>query len=153
MNRYIAALLLIGIVLMPQALFAQSKDAAKDEYIYQRLLGERADIYEQYVAALKKGKNQLKENGDIDLKIKHEILTLRSKKDRVETRILTIALRHGWDVPPLSEPDMGKSLDVEARELEKVFGIANVLVKSELRKDVGQFTSSVSLPVQSTIAD
>ena len=153
MNRHIAVLLLIGILFMPQALFAQSKDAAKDEYIYQRLLDERAGIYEQYVGALKKGKDQLKENGDIDLKIKHEILTLRSKKDRVETRILTIALRHGWDVPPLSDPDMGKSLDIEARELEKVFGIANVLVKSELRKDVGQFTSSVSLPVQSTIAD
>ena len=146
-------LLLIGILFMPQVLFAQSKDAAKDEYTYQRLLDERAGIYEQYVTALRKGKDQLKENGSIDLKIKHEILTLRSKKDRVETRILTIALRHGWDVPPLSDPDMGKSLDVEARELEKVFGIANVLVKSELRKDVGQFTSSVTLPVQSTIAD
>jgi len=128
--------------------FAGNSGTTKDEYIFERLLGERAEIYEQYIRALRKGKEELKAQGKIDLKVKNDILALRSKKDRVETRILTIALRHGWDVPALSDPKLGKNLDIEARELEKVFGMANVLVKSELRKDVGMFTANLVLPVQ-----
>lgn len=144
--------ILIGVIAFVFSLsftaFAANKDATKDEYIFERLLGERTEIYEQYIRALRKGKEELKAGGEIELKVKNDILALRAKKDRVETRILTIALRHGWDVPPLSDPKLGKNLDIEARELEKVFGMANVLVKSELRKDVGQFTANLTLPVQ-----
>jgi len=149
MSRLLIAIGIIAFVFSASfTVFAGSEDTTKDEYIFERLLGERSEIYEEYIRALRKGKEELKRDGNIDLKIKNDILALRSKKDRVETRILTIALRHGWDVPPLSDPKLGKNLDIEARELEKVFGMANVLVKSELRKDVGQFTANLNLPVQ-----
>ena len=150
MSKYIALVLLaVGVLAIAGSSYATSAaDVTKDEYIFERLLAERTEIYEQYVRALRKGKEELKAEGDIDIKVKNDILALRAKKDRVETRILTIALRHGWDVPSLSDPKLGKNLDIEARELEKVFGMAKVLVKSELHKDVGQFTANLNLPIQ-----
>ena len=150
MNKYVVLVLLaVGVLTLAGASYAaSSSDVTKDEYIFERLLSERTEIYEQYVRALRKGKEELKAEGDIDIKVKNDILALRAKKDRVETRILTIALRHGWDVPSLSDPKLGKNLDIEARELEKVFGMAKVLVKSELHKDVGQFTANLNLPIQ-----
>ena len=57
-------------------------------------------------------------------------------------------MRHGWEVPELNERDIEGRYDIETRELEKVFGIAKVLVKSELRKDAGKFTANLELPAQ-----
>lgn len=146
-----AVILALGIcvLLLSYDLYAGQKgEYTKDEYIFERLLRERTDVYRQYVQALQKGKDQMKKEGDLELKLKNEILDLRSKKDRVETRLVTIALRHGWDVPALTDPALGRRLDIEARELEKVFGMANILVKSELRKDAGVFTANLDLPAQ-----
>ena len=148
-TKAIALASAVCILLMSSAAYAAQKgEYTKDEYIFERLLRERSDVYEQYVQALQKGKEQMKEVGDVELNIKNEILDLRAKKDRVETRLVTIALRHGWDVPALTDPDLGRRVDIEARELEKVFGMANVLVKSELRKDAGVFTANLDLPAQ-----
>jgi len=149
MNRVtIVVGLIIGMFSLPYIAFSEGGEHTKDEYKFERLLRERTEVYEQYVMILQKGKEQLKAEGDIDLKIKNKILDLRTKKDRVETRLITIALRYGWEVPTLTDPGLGRRLDIEARELEKVFGIANVLVKSELRKDAGQFAANLNLPPQ-----
>lgn len=141
----IVALLLTSL---PYGAFAEDGAYTKDEYIFERLLRERSEIYKGYLSVLKKGKEQLKAEGDIDLKVKNEILDMRARKDRVETRLITIALRHGWEVPTLTDPVLGRRLDIETRELEKVFGIANVLVKSELRKDAGRLAANLDLPAQ-----
>jgi len=144
----IIAGLIIGVFSLAFVSQADEKQNSKDKYIFERLLRERLEIYEKYTASLRKGKDQLKNKGDVDLNVKNSILALRSKKDRLETRIITIALRHDWDVPAITDKESGKRLDIEARELEKVFGVATLLVKSELRKDVGHFTANTSLPLQ-----
>jgi len=149
MRRYTIVLILaLGVFLLPCAAFAGNADYAKDEYVFERLLQERVEVFGKYVRALQKGKEELKSTGDIELRSQNAILDLRSRKDRVETRIVSIALRHGWDVPPLSQTDVGRNLDIESRELEKVFGIAKVLVRSELRKDAGRFMTTLTLPAQ-----
>ena len=149
MRKIIIAMVLIaGMSLLSCIALAGEGAYSKDEYVFNRLLGERAEVYEKYVRALKKGKEELKANGEIELKTKNDILDARAKKDRLEMRIITIALRHGWDVPALSARSANKRFDIEARELEKVFGIAKVLVKSELRKDAGWLTADLELPAQ-----
>ena len=148
-KRIITIGVIVSVFSLPAVVFGVEKENnSKDRYIFERLLNTRTEICRKYGKALDRGKKQLKSSGDIDLRIKNEILTIRAEKDRTETRLLTIAMRHGWDVPPLSDPVLAKKLDIRARELEKVFGMANILVQSELRKDIGLFTANLNLPVQ-----
>ena len=140
--------LVASMVLGSCVVFAESGMASRDKYIFGRLLSERASICTDYSRALTRGKEQLKKEGNIEYKIRNQILDLRAKRDRLETRILTIALRHGWDVPALDSQGPGVALDIREQELEKVFGVANILVKTELKKDAGVFAANLNLPVQ-----
>ena len=144
----IAAVFATAGIAFSYAALAGEGAQAKDEYVFQRLLDQRTRVYDKYVQALKKGKEELKASGEIELATKNDILEARAQKDRLEMRIITIAMRHGWAVPELNERDIEGRYDIEARELEKVFGIAKVLVKSELRKDAGKFTANLELPAQ-----
>jgi len=140
---FLMVMVLGGVSVSVPASYANSE---RDRYVFERLLDERAEVYRQYTNALARGKKEYKKTGDVKLDTRNDILTLRSRKDSIETRLITVAFRHGWEVPELDEKT--KSMDLKAKELERVFGVAKILVQGELRKDVNLFTSGMDLPVQ-----
>lgn len=143
----ISCFILATMFLTSSIMAEENKQAGRDRRIFERLLTQRNEAYQKYLGVLEEGKKELKEKGEISLELQDKILRQRSEKDRIETKLISIALRHGWEIPEL--PENGIKLEGSSSpELNKVFSPAQALVKSELRKEAVQFIANVELPLQ-----
>lgn len=136
-----------AVFLFTSVAMAEEKGNARDKAVFERLIGQRNEIYQKYMQALDEGKKQMKKDGEASLDVQNNILKLRSEKDRIESRLLTVALRHGWDIPELPDDKVG-NVKGNSRELEKVFGVAKTLIRGELQKDTARLVANVNLPVR-----
>lgn len=122
--------------------------AKEDKRMFKKLLTQRNNAHQRYQNALEDAKKQVKKDGQINFSVQDIILKLRQEKDRIETRLLTIALRHGWDVSDFSNTKAVKDAKNNVEELERVFGSAKNLVNAEFKKEAIKFAAALELPVQ-----
>jgi len=126
----------------------EDANAARDRAAFERLLGQRQEVCRKYERAVDDGKQELKEHGQVNVMTQDAVLRLRSESDRIETRLITLALRHGWEVPEASDGSGSGRKTTAERELENVFGTANVLIKGELQRDTERLSTQIQLPVR-----
>ena len=124
-----------------------SKQENTDRRRFERLLQERNDAYRKYRKTIIRGKDVLKEKGSVPLDIQDDILKYRDQKDRLESRVTSIAFRYGWDVPDYEEIQSGsQELNQNQREILKVFEPAQYLIRAEFGVEAQRFVSSIELP-------
>lgn len=118
--------------------------ARRDQLLFKRLISQRIELHQLYLQALEEGVNQLKKEGEISLGVQDAILRHREEKDRIKRRLISLSLRHGWEIPEL--PETGLMAPQANLELEKVFQPARALVKARLRQKAASFIAHIELP-------
>ncbi|MCD5401821.1 hypothetical protein LR013_04440 [candidate division NPL-UPA2 bacterium] len=118
--------------------------ARRDQLLFKRLLSQRTEVHRLYLQALEEGMNQLKEEGEISLGVQDAILRHREEKDRIKRRLISLSLRHGWEIPEL--PETGLMAPQANLELDKVFQPARALIKARLRQYAASFIVYIELP-------
>ena len=147
-------ILILGVIgtfaLSCLAICAEADDnlARKDKRTFRKLLSERNTAYQRYFAALKEAKDQVKKDDQVDFGTQNAILRLRQEKDSIETRLLTIALRYGWEIPDFSTDNKEEKERNNTKELERIFGPAKSLINAEFKKEAEDFATYLTLPTQ-----
>lgn len=126
----------------------EDTNAASDRAAFERLLDQRQEVCRKYERAVEDGKQELKERGTVNVMTQDTVLRLRSEGDRIETRLMTLALRHGWEVPEATDGSGTARKTTAERELENVFGMANAVIKGELQRDTERLSTQIQLPVR-----
>ena len=150
MSRLKRNLVLVTLMIIPALLTSPleagtDKQQRKDKSAFTQLLKKRQEVHRRYTQAILDGKHLWKEYGKIPYRQQSIILHERDERDRVEARVMSLALRYGWEVPELTEAPEPAG---PPEELTQVFHPARDLVMAELNREVHRFVAEVDLPVK-----
>ena len=150
MKSTIKALFVIAVLaVMPTSAFAVDRDERGDKVVFDRLVREMHQTHQKYAAACQRAVTEARNNGGkAAMETKAGILSLRDEIDRRTTRLLLIALRHGWEVPRLDRDDRGSPEPTTSRK-EQIFAPVDDLIREAFAREARQMAAKVRLPVVS----
>ncbi|NOX55366.1 MAG: hypothetical protein GXP27_13200 [Planctomycetes bacterium] len=128
---------------------AADKDERADKVVFDRLVREMRQTHQKYAVAYQRAVTEARDNdGKATLETKAEILSLRDEIDRKTTRLLLIALRHGWEVPRFDVDNPGSPEPVTSQK-ERIFSPVDDLIRTAFAAEARQLAAKVRLPVVS----
>jgi len=153
MKTVLKALMIVAVLSCTTATsFAADKNERTDKAAFDRLARELREVHRKYSQAYGRGVAEARENnGKATLETKATILSLRDEIDRKTTRLLLIALRHGWDVPQFNGQNRDSSAQASSRK-EQVFSPVDDLIRTAFAQEARQLAIKVRLPIVSISA-
>lgn len=122
------------------------KDATADKVRYQGLLREIRSAEADYHKVQNQAFAEAKNEGKASLETKSTLLALSDKRRRILDRLLLLSLRHGWEIPDPEMPTASAASNV-LNERERVFALADQLIKEKFAEEARRIAGRISLPV------
>ena len=152
MKLLIATLALMGVLMTSAAevmAAGENSQTKADRATYNQLVRELQKTHRDLTNAWTKATTEARSNGGQASDVtKARVLSLRDSVDRKTTRLLLIALRHGWDVPDFSTE---QNNDGTARKAstgkQELFAPVDEMVRSVLAVEAAEVASKIELPV------
>lgn len=150
MKTTLKALSVIAVLAaMAAPALAGDNDERADKVVFDRLVREMQQTHQKYAAVYQRAVTEARNNGGkATLETKAEILSLRDEIDRKMTRLLLIALRHGWEVPRFDLDNPGSPEPQPSRK-ERIFSPVDDLIRTAFASEARQMAAKVRLPVVS----
>lgn len=125
----------------------QSAEKA-DRALLNRLVRQVRRVDRDTEELMDKAMSEARDNGgSADPATKARLLSLRDERDRLFSRMLILSMRHGWEIPDIDKPTVGKSSRQEAEH--SVFGAIDTLVNRRFAAEARRIAATLPLPVVS----
>jgi len=133
---------------------SRQQETTADRAVYNQLIQELRQDHLELTKVYRKAVQEARTNGGkADMETKAQVLSLRDRIDRKTTRLMLVAVRHGWSMPDFSKeieekPQAGQKDTVSAPSLREIlFAPVDAMIQETLTKEAMQLATNLPLPV------